>query len=225
MPANTTRTATTLLLVFLSFFRIVVLYFVLQQATAVVVAFSPPRLTIYSKIIHIRQRSSFVIMSASSSSRDNKSSNPKRPGLEHKQPARPNSCTYWASEHLLAGEHPTDKRGGLDATRNKLEKYLDAGISVFVDLTEPGQKPDYEDLIQDIAKQKKKSEGGDTGTTTTATTAVEYHRLAVPDFSIPTPDLMREILDTIDAAIARNQKFTSTAQEGLVEPEPSLVVI
>eukprot|EP00977_Amphora_coffeiformis_P000511 scaffold126_cov178-Amphora_coffeaeformis.AAC.10 len=108
------------------------------------------------------------------------------------QPPRPNPCTYWVSDHLMAGEHPTDKRG-VDHSRAKLARYLDAGISVFIDLTEPGQKPAYQDLVQEVAQAKD-------------LTAIEYHRLAVPDFGIPSVSLMKQILDTIDDAVARDKK-------------------
>jgi protein-tyrosine phosphatase len=108
------------------------------------------------------------------------------------QPPRPNRCTYWVSENLMAGEHPTAKRRDKELSRAKLSKYLDAGISVFVDLTEEGQKLDYEAMVKEIGQEK--------GFT------IEYHRLAVPDFGIPSVPLMREILDTIDEAVKRNKK-------------------
>ena len=111
------------------------------------------------------------------------------------QPPRPNPCTYWVSDHLMAGEHPTDKRG-LDPSRAKLARYLDAGISVFIDLTEEGQKPAYQDLVQEVAQEKD----------STTATNIEYHRLAVPDFGIPGVPLMKQILDTIDDAVERDKK-------------------
>lgn len=107
------------------------------------------------------------------------------------QPPRPNTCTYWVSEHFLAGEHPTDKRGA-QATRSKLGQYLDAGISVFIDLTEVGQKPDYATIVQDLGQERGIN--------------VEYYRMPVPDFGIPTTAGMVEILNRIDDAVSRNQK-------------------
>ena len=93
----------------------------------------------------------------------------------------------------MAGEHPTDKRG-LEPSREKLARYLDVGISVFIDLTEEGQKPAYEDLVHQVAQEKG------------STMPIEYHRLPVPDFGIPSKQRMKEILDTMDEAVSRDKK-------------------
>jgi protein-tyrosine phosphatase len=111
------------------------------------------------------------------------------------QPLRPNTCTYWVSEHVLAGERPTAKQGGLDATRIKLGHYLDAGISVFIDLTESGQKPDYEIVLRELAETRGIAND------------VEYHRIPIPDFGIPTTTTdMVTILNAMDDAVSRNKK-------------------
>jgi len=131
----------------------------------------------------------------------------------HVQPPRPNHCTYWVSYCLMVGEHPTDKRG-VEHSRDKLERYLDAGISVFIDLTKEGQKPAYQELVRQVAREKH------------LTTTIEYHRLAIPDFGIPTVPLMKKILDTIDDAPPHViRKSTYIVPGGLVGREQPLVVI
>ena len=111
------------------------------------------------------------------------------------QPPRPNSCTYWVSSRVLAGEHPTDRRG-IETTKRKLRQYLKLGVTVFIDLTEPGQKMDYQDLLQELAMEIPESDPAN---------SLEYYRLSVPDFDIPTVEGMQQILDTMDAAVARDK--------------------
>jgi len=103
------------------------------------------------------------------------------------QPPRPNGCTYWASEHLLAGEYPTDRGGDDGATRRKIRGYLDAGVTVFLDLTEEGERGPYESVLMDEAARFGKKD-------------VVHRRVPVPDFGVPTERAMTEVLDAIDAA-------------------------
>lgn len=98
------------------------------------------------------------------------------------QPPRPNSCTYWVSSRVLAGEHPTDRRG-IETTKRKLRQYLKLGVTVFIDLTEPGQKMDYQDLLQELAMEIPESDPAN---------SLEYYRLSVPDFDIPTVEGMQQ---------------------------------
>jgi protein-tyrosine phosphatase len=104
------------------------------------------------------------------------------------QPPRPNDNTYWVIPNgLIAGEYPGDKRGEPE-TREKLRRYVDLNITSFFDLTHPGEKADYEDILKDEAAKKG--------------IQVEYRRFPIPDFGIPANnDLMTNILDEIDAAM------------------------
>ena len=104
----------------------------------------------------------------------------------HVQPPRPNECNYWVTESLLAGEYLIDKYG---ASRQKLRDYLDCGITYFVDLTHPGEKEDYRGMLQEEAAQINLSQ------------QVQYKKCPIPDFGIPSKELMKHILDTIDEAI------------------------
>lgn len=103
---------------------------------------------------------------------------------------RPNQCTYWASQYLLAGEYPAAAAGGasVQATRLKLGRYLDCGVRTFVDLTQEGENDPYDTILQEEARKRECS--------------VRYYRMPIPDFGVPSSqDTMKEILDTIDMSI------------------------
>ncbi len=100
---------------------------------------------------------------------------------------------YWVEQgQLLAGEYPRSIDDG--PSRKKLRWFLQLGIRTFIDLTEPGEwtyqgplKP-YDQLVKTLAAGM--------GVPCTV------ERYAIPDMSLPHPDTMRRILDSIDAAIA-----------------------
>jgi Protein-tyrosine phosphatase len=103
------------------------------------------------------------------------------------QQQRPNDCTYWVAPNLLAGEYPAAATP--DATRHKLGRYLDCGIQTFIDLTYPGEKPSYVEILQQEAKARG--------------IVVQYHRMAIPDLGIPdSHGTMKDILDVIDDSMA-----------------------
>ncbi|CAB9496288.1 tyrosine phosphatase [Seminavis robusta] len=109
------------------------------------------------------------------------------------QPPRPNDCTYWVTESLLAGEYPTDRSYDDDKTRQKLRQYLQSGITYFVDLTREGEKLPYADLLQEEAAKLKLD--------------VVVSRFAIPDFGIPQkPQLMEDILTAMDTAIDQEKR-------------------
>ena len=95
--------------------------------------------------------------------------------------------SYWLLEdQLLAGEYPGAFND--DWARQKIEAILTAGIRSFIDLTETVDplKP-YEPMLRELA--------ADMGV------EVSYRRLPIRDMSIPTAELMAEILSTIEAEI------------------------
>jgi protein-tyrosine phosphatase len=116
------------------------------------------------------------------------------------QPPRPNDCTYWVTDRLLAGEHPTVKYGD---SRKKLKQYLDRGITYFVDLTHEGERADYFDMIEKEAINMNLPQ------------QVQYKRCAIPDFGIPSKEGMKEILDTIDKALGANHKVYVHCRGGI----------
>ena len=96
----------------------------------------------------------------------------------------PISNSYWLpGEPILAGEYP----GAQDprASEARLELFLDAGVTSFIDLTSPGELVPYEPPLRDIAARR----GLD----------VHYQRLPIRDLSVPTPEHMHRILDLIGA--------------------------
>jgi protein-tyrosine phosphatase len=100
----------------------------------------------------------------------------------------PGSC--WVREGvLLAGPYPAARDE--ETTRARLRALLAAGVAVFVDLTEEGERPSYLDILRDEAARAGRG-------------AVHY-RLAIPDFGVPDEAHMAAILDTIDGAIAAGQ--------------------
>jgi atypical dual specificity phosphatase len=95
--------------------------------------------------------------------------------------------SYWLLEdRLLAGEYPgayNEKEA-----RRKIEAILKAGILSFIDLTEAVDplKP-YEPILQELAASMGLE--------------VSYRRMPIRDMSIPTTELMDEILNTIETEI------------------------
>jgi protein-tyrosine phosphatase len=87
---------------------------------------------------------------------------------------------------LIAGEYPGDR----DETpaRAKLGALLDAGVTAFIDLTEPHELAPYEGLVTKMARARGRE--------------VKYHRHPIQDISVPrSAVVMRELLDRIDAAL------------------------
>ena len=107
-------------------------------------------------------------------------------------PIRPNPYFYWVrSGQLLAGEYPAD--WNTTASRSKLRQLLEAGVTIFLDLTEPGEhglQPYTAWLQQEAASLGR---------------TAEHQRLPIQDHGTPTPEEMARILDMIDTALAARQ--------------------
>ncbi len=102
----------------------------------------------------------------------------------------PNS--YWVKPAvLLAGEYP----GGSfsSSTTERLVKFIDTGIDTFIDLTEVGELPSYESLLQELAQLRQHP--------------VTYTRVPMRDFDIPTSKTMVKVLDLIDYNLDRQKKL------------------
>ncbi|HEX9139731.1 MAG TPA: ADP-ribosylglycohydrolase family protein [Steroidobacteraceae bacterium] len=96
---------------------------------------------------------------------------------------RPLPNSYWVVPgKLLAGEYPLGRKGGDE--RLRLEQLVAAGVSLFVDLTEPDECSPYESLLPDGAS---------------------YVRLPVADQSVPDDEIMQRIQAEIAAAIGTGQ--------------------
>ncbi len=102
-------------------------------------------------------------------------------------PPTPLPNTYWVEPGtLLAGEYPATRARG-DALQ-RLQQLHDAGVTVFIDLTEADELPEYYSYLPEL----------------TVRSPVQHRRFAIPDHDLPTtPDVVRRTLDAIDAALAR----------------------
>jgi hypothetical protein len=103
---------------------------------------------------------------------------------------RPIGNTYWALDgQLLAGEYPGAPTAAW--ARSRLDAFLDAGVRLFIDLTEPGEYGllRYDDILARLAAHRSLD--------------VLYSRHPITDAGIPRVRRdMRAILDTLDAARA-----------------------
>lgn len=101
-------------------------------------------------------------------------------------PPLPN--TYWVEPgQLLAGEYPgpTSRADTLE----RLHQLLAAGVTYFLDLTEPDELPPYDPLLPHETRPGKRD--------------VLYARKPIRDHSIPAvPEMMAEILADLERALA-----------------------
>lgn len=100
-------------------------------------------------------------------------------------PPTPLLNSYWVSPgRLLAGEYP-GSMSRADAMA-RIEKLLRAGVTSFIDLTEEGELPEYDNLLPELTEQH-----------------IQYRRLPILDHGLPdSPGHMSEILDAIEAGLA-----------------------
>lgn len=107
-------------------------------------------------------------------------------------PKLPGDSFWVLDDRLLAGPYPGASSES-EATA-KLEAFLDAGVTCFVDLTEEGEGPllhPYSGLLRVVARKRK--------------TRVSHLRLAIRDVDIPTSWQMRAILAAIRLALAEGE--------------------
>jgi ADP-ribosyl-[dinitrogen reductase] hydrolase len=97
-------------------------------------------------------------------------------GANPKVNTTPLRNTYWVLPgQVLAGEHPSGTTR--EATRERLQRLIEAGVECFIDLTEPGEVKPYDDELP---------------------FSVEYLRKPIRDHGIPAqPSHMAEILDCL----------------------------
>ena len=113
---------------------------------------------------------------------------------------RPHGNTYWLSPAgcLPASTpvQPTPMRQPPSCGSTST-----AGIDCFIDLTEVGELEPYEERLYAEATARGKQ--------------VQYLRLPICDVSVPqSPDRMREILDTIEAALSAKRTVLTRAVRG-----------
>ncbi len=100
--------------------------------------------------------------------------------MTHRTPPIPNS--YWVTDHLLAGEYPGSYDE--DETRERLTRLLDAGIRIFVNLTEDHELPPYDGILDEEAAARNID--------------VEHVRLSIRDRGVAPVRRMEEILEQLD---------------------------
>lgn len=102
-------------------------------------------------------------------------------------PPRPLPATYWVVPgRLLVGEYPASPSRA--EAMERLRRFLVAGVTCFVDLTEPGELPSYEALLPFATPDGRR---------------VEYLREPVPDHGVPAgPEVVARVLAMIDEALA-----------------------
>lgn len=99
----------------------------------------------------------------------------------------PNS--YWVEPgRILAGEYPAGN--GEEATLERVQRLLAAGVDCFIDLTEPGELDPYEEFLPGPY----------------ARDPVIYLRKPIRDHGLPeSAEQMQEILDELEAALAEGR--------------------
>ena len=104
------------------------------------------------------------------------------------QGERPIPDSYWVwPGRVLAGEYPGSKSD--TAAREKVRRFLDAGVTFFLDLTEEGEddlRPYATLLLEEAAAMGR---------------SVNHQRMPIRDGQTPAAAEMTGILDTIDAAV------------------------
>jgi ADP-ribosylglycohydrolase len=101
-------------------------------------------------------------------------------------PPRPIPETYWVVPgRLLVGEYPGSQSRA--KTLDRLRRFLDAGVSCFVDLTEPWELRAYAEMLPASTRDGR---------------PVGYARIPIPDHGIPTSrDDMQRVLTVVDDAL------------------------
>ncbi|MGB0389894.1 MAG: protein-tyrosine phosphatase family protein, partial [Ardenticatenaceae bacterium] len=103
------------------------------------------------------------------------------------QEERPIANSYWVEPgRLLAGRYAGAE--GEEQTPEKMRRFLRAGVSLFVNLTEEGELDPYESVLQSEASALGR--------------VVEHHRMPIKDMNTPTPAEMVQILDTVETALS-----------------------
>ncbi len=107
---------------------------------------------------------------------------------------RPLPNSYWVIPgRLLAGEHPAVADRA--ESRSRVGRLRLAGLDSYIDLTEPGEQPEYRHLLSKRA---------------------EYLRSAIVDTSVPRHvSQTQELLATIRAALARKRGIYVHCRAGI----------
>ena len=108
--------------------------------------------------------------------------------------SRPNDDSYVIpGARLAAGPYPGVPPSTPAAIADvRLDQFLDAGITAFIDLTDPADRlAPYADRLRTLAARRGM--------------AVTHEQLTIRDFDVCAPDHMTRVLDTIDARLAEGR--------------------
>lgn len=98
--------------------------------------------------------------------------------------------SYWVIPRLLLGGRVSRRAHGCGGGHSELRALLNAGVRVFVNLTEAGEyglRP-YWPRVQELAAER--------------VVQVAHQRLSIPDMGAPEPAHMLAILNAIDGSLA-----------------------
>ena len=104
---------------------------------------------------------------------------------------RPISESYWVEpQRFLAGEYP----GHFDAeqARKRIDALIEAGFNTFIDLTKPNETTPYLRILHEQSEAYNVD--------------IQHHHFPIGDFGLPTPALMKSILDRIDESLQAGRK-------------------
>ena len=108
------------------------------------------------------------------------------------KPKRPLPESYWVEpERLLAGEYPGNY--STELARQRIDALLEAGIDTFIDLTKPNEVVPYESILLEQAKAYDVD--------------AKRYNFPIGDMGLPTPELMVNILNTMDSALKDGRKI------------------
>lgn len=101
---------------------------------------------------------------------------------------RPIPDSYWLVEgQMLAGEYPGARHPA--TTRDRLERFLDAGIRTFIDLTEEREPLErYDAVLAEISRERG--------------LATRHVRHSICDADVPAASLMMQVLVMVRGEIA-----------------------
>lgn len=113
----------------------------------------------------------------------------------------PFSGTYWVVPgKFLAGEYPASYYFE-EETNRKLNSLLLAGITCFIDLTQPQDVMPYTDTLFELAGWQD--------------IELVYSNYPIKDFTTPDEEQINTVLDVIDGALDANQGVYLHCQAGL----------
>lgn len=95
--------------------------------------------------------------------------------------------SYWVRPGFIAGRYPWSANGDISTL-------LSAHVTLFLDLTEEGELDLYTPLLP---------------------VSVRHLRMPIGDFTVPTPDRMKEILNALDSALAGGRNVYLHCRGGL----------